>query len=613
MSSSHSHHSSSDKLRPFVHYHCACPDVYSSTESSETAATCTPLNVDSPPSVNSPRIHHSTFPLSKLYICEDCHQIRCPRCVQEEIICYYCPNCLFEVPTASVKSERNRCARSCFQCPICQNTLSVVASTEPSPATSPIQTTTQPQPVAGQAGGAPYFLLCGVCRWDSQEIGMTNSRLNFHYKVQLQTTDDERPDVKEFDHLKEHFEKHLRQNAPSTTLPTQLLNIPGMSTFSSRYGTSGLAHTNQKSDDVSPYEAVVHVDDDVNLTEDLKQLKDVNQITTFTQRTNQLSDQPYNIEKLQPQRIHLRTKRVKRCRSCRHILIKPEQKAQATKFKIKLVALNYIPKITIAKLPYLVVDQTIQVILKFSNPLLEDANVSLSCPYNELLEYDDEELSTEKLTSKRPASRASLAPKPDPGVVEKKGNYTCIAIEITPLLAVEEFKFPLLVTHTSKVLDIDTVDNNGTQQHLAVPAADTTPVASAVDSVPVEDENNTENSKKLDSSTINTSTNNTTRELGSYKSLSFWTVIGLGPVLKEPRNSEKISSSSSTTPQPTGGTLEKSSTAERHSKSSSTTRPSVSRVSSSTKVSGSSSSTKNSSSSVQTAKPLKKSAAYKHQ
>lgn len=43
--------------------------------------------------------------------------------------------------------------------------------------------------------------------------------------------------------------------------------------------------------------------------------------------------------RLQPQRIHLRTKRVKRCRSCRHILIKPEQKAQSTKFKIKLVAL----------------------------------------------------------------------------------------------------------------------------------------------------------------------------------------------------------------------------------------------------------------------------------
>jgi hypothetical protein len=43
--------------------------------------------------------------------------------------------------------------------------------------------------------------------------------------------------------------------------------------------------------------------------------------------------------KVHPQRIHLAIKRSKRCRNCRHILIKPEQKAQATRFKIKLVAM----------------------------------------------------------------------------------------------------------------------------------------------------------------------------------------------------------------------------------------------------------------------------------
>jgi len=29
--------------------------------------------------------------------------------VTEEVACYYCPNCLFEVPTASVRGEKNRC------------------------------------------------------------------------------------------------------------------------------------------------------------------------------------------------------------------------------------------------------------------------------------------------------------------------------------------------------------------------------------------------------------------------------------------------------------------------------------------------------------------------
>jgi hypothetical protein len=42
---------------------------------------------------------------------------------------------------------------------------------------------------------------------------------------------------------------------------------------------------------------------------------------------------------LRPERIHLRAKRTKRCRSCRQVLIKPEQKAISTRFKIKLMAM----------------------------------------------------------------------------------------------------------------------------------------------------------------------------------------------------------------------------------------------------------------------------------
>ena len=123
--------------RPFVHYHCSCPDVNRSLSSltlkeseakdndkkivgnrdddnnneinkSREYANTTKEDALFPLDAYSPRTVFSTFALSKLYFCEDCHQIRCPRCVQEEIVCYYCPNCLFEVPTASVKSERNR-------------------------------------------------------------------------------------------------------------------------------------------------------------------------------------------------------------------------------------------------------------------------------------------------------------------------------------------------------------------------------------------------------------------------------------------------------------------------------------------------------------------------
>ena len=56
----------------------------------------------------APRSNYSLYPLEYLMYCEDCQEIRCPRCVNEEIVTYYCPNCLFEVPSSNIKSEGNR-------------------------------------------------------------------------------------------------------------------------------------------------------------------------------------------------------------------------------------------------------------------------------------------------------------------------------------------------------------------------------------------------------------------------------------------------------------------------------------------------------------------------
>jgi len=61
----------------------------------------------------SPRANFSLFPPEQLLYCEDCHQIKCPRCITEEIVCWYCPNCLFETPSSMVRSEGNRYVLHC--------------------------------------------------------------------------------------------------------------------------------------------------------------------------------------------------------------------------------------------------------------------------------------------------------------------------------------------------------------------------------------------------------------------------------------------------------------------------------------------------------------------
>lgn len=56
----------------------------------------------------SPRANFSLYPLDQLMWCDACHDIKCPRCTIEEVVSWYCPSCLFEVPSSMVKSEGNR-------------------------------------------------------------------------------------------------------------------------------------------------------------------------------------------------------------------------------------------------------------------------------------------------------------------------------------------------------------------------------------------------------------------------------------------------------------------------------------------------------------------------
>jgi len=56
----------------------------------------------------SPRSNFSLYPPEQLLYCEDCHQIKCPRCITEEIVSWYCPSCLFETPSSMVRGDANR-------------------------------------------------------------------------------------------------------------------------------------------------------------------------------------------------------------------------------------------------------------------------------------------------------------------------------------------------------------------------------------------------------------------------------------------------------------------------------------------------------------------------
>ncbi|KAF3157348.1 hypothetical protein TWF788_005328 [Orbilia oligospora] len=189
--------------------------------------------------------------------------------------------------------------------------------------------------------------------------------------------------------------------------------------------------------------------------------------TTAKQRLAQPHD-PRFLSDLTPTAVLLRTKRSKRCRACRHILVKPEAKVQTTRFRIRLVALNYIPSLTIKRLDSsitwdnLTPHKTHRFLLTVTNPLFDPISVSLLTPRRTpgtafasrvtilCPEFDvgaNTDVWDDALMSTKPASAVPSGVKTPPAagsftsfskdpkmstVYEQKRNYTSVVIEVVP-------------------------------------------------------------------------------------------------------------------------------------------------------------------------------------
>ncbi|KAF5382673.1 hypothetical protein D9615_002728 [Tricholomella constricta] len=226
--------------------------------------------------------------------------------------------------------------------------------------------------------------------WDSAEVGITFEKPT-GLAAQLQKFEDSAPESLEFDRLKEHFEPFLRAAslssststapavAPSSAAHSHHLHstsitaaasaalardIPGVSKYnplgrstSGRAGVNGSGKDRSRNkDEMTEYRSRVDITSasgmgtgggDVDV-EYMRHLETVGEVASLDQRWTSSWAVSLQAQDLKPLRIPLHSKRSKRCPACTHILIKPEQKAQSVRYKIKLVAANYLPAITVA-------------------------------------------------------------------------------------------------------------------------------------------------------------------------------------------------------------------------------------------------------------------------
>lgn len=374
-----------------------------------------------------PRSAFSLFPPEHLLYCEECHDIKCPRCVTEEIICWYCPSCLFEMPSASVRSEGNRCARNCFNCPICQSQL-ITAS------------------IGSDKG--PFILNCNYCMWTTLDIGITfekatniraqldriangggpkqpsksdaadvarNSSLAREHLSPNDNDDgecdkDEDPPLEaaaRFNALRSFYKEQITSSTTnegglsSSTLdlayssPSSLARIMNLY---SNLNTTALKKSRQKP---SVMREALAKKEGLQISAMSPTIPtDYTDTSSISQQSHQhpsyLGDPTAKaVSSLRPMPALLRTKRSKRCATCKHILVKPESKASSTRHRIKLIALNYLPSINLKPLPtsdgltpagpdgqdvLLQPGHASQWILTLRNPLFENVKVTLASP-----------------------------------------------------------------------------------------------------------------------------------------------------------------------------------------------------------------------------------------
>ncbi|KAL8802278.1 MAG: hypothetical protein Q9182_003930 [Xanthomendoza sp. 2 TL-2023] len=271
----------------------------------------------------------------------------------------------------------------------------------------------------------PFILACGYCKWTSQEIGIQldkvtqiSAQLSKIYNRNLREapgrptitpepaldlSSPEDPDVA-FVNLKTFLRTQLGDLHAGNPLltPSGDINYSSPSSLArimSLYTNSGSGYGKMSTQKPTIMRESSSLDEGLRITsttadkDRIVKLRDegFNDTTTPSQRSEQLHTPCNFTTDLRPIPMLLRTKRAKRCRACRHILVKPEAKIDSTRYRIRLLARNYILTVNIKPLhpsashkPLNLNDlqpfQTSQFLLSLRNPMFDPVTVTLATP-----------------------------------------------------------------------------------------------------------------------------------------------------------------------------------------------------------------------------------------
>lgn len=361
-----------------VHYACPCTDItrsptfeaFATTEDTAQEQEVQQAEQDdSPFNPHTTRANFALHPLEHLLFCTECNDLRCPRCYYEEALSYYCPSCLQDRTSTSVKTESNRCPQSCHHCPLCSSSLVVNRYADVS------GDVVNQDPKAG-----PFILSCPHCAWTSLDAdiqfehrvnisGQLAEALKFRKQGVGGNPDTTSASYEPSDHfvqLADFYKAQLEETDSSTSAGNRYPASPGhLSRLLQTRNFSGLRRQTKPvpvmREALSPDEGLRPLklqsadDSDEDVIAQMAKLGWSG--TTSIEQRSQHPSQPHSVSSLLPVATQLHSRRVKRCRVCRNNLVRPTEarpsassSSSASRYRIRLVASGYIPRLHVKPL-----------------------------------------------------------------------------------------------------------------------------------------------------------------------------------------------------------------------------------------------------------------------
>jgi dynactin-4 len=303
----------------------------------------------------------------------------------------------------------------------------------------------------GEVPSGPFILSCSYCQWTSLDIGIKFDKANNitgqlqrirnggrvvptpkeresqaerllrrvskadgmgESPVEEQTVEDTPPDADMlFSNLNSFYKTQLADSADMATFngASSEFSIASPSSISrllNMYTTGKKTKRGKPKpmrEALSSGEGLLDFDDSAE-EEDIQRLQSEGWegTTSLSQRQFQERYAPHFTSDLRPVASLLRTKRSKRCKTCRTLLSRPEPKVSTTRYKIKVLALNNVPKVSLRSLnsnpasvatSSLTVNSSLQsdyatlqplmpyqFLLTVTNPLFDPIRVTLATP-----------------------------------------------------------------------------------------------------------------------------------------------------------------------------------------------------------------------------------------